>query len=306
MWVIAETTDLPTKFAKMVVTDDQGRYVLPELAEGELQGLGARLRPGQFAQGRQRARENPQPDRGDRAERGGGGGVLPRDLLVLDAARCPGQQRVPRHRPERQRHFATVDQEPVHVARRHQDRRLRRLPPARQQGDAHDRAGVQQISTSPIRPGCGASSPDRRATAMASARRPARHAARAEEFRGLDRPDRRRRIAEVEARAPAGRRAQHRRHACGIGALPRCTCTTRSPPTGAIRRSMPTARSTARPNGARITCRCSIRSTTAPSIKLSVRDPKTPSSVDDPIFGASRLLGRASRSGTARPRRTIR
>ena len=31
VWVIAETTDLPTKFAKMVVTDDQGRYVLPEL-----------------------------------------------------------------------------------------------------------------------------------------------------------------------------------------------------------------------------------------------------------------------------------
>src|SRR5882724_11271772 len=31
VWVIAETTDLPTKMAKMVVTDDQGRYVLPEL-----------------------------------------------------------------------------------------------------------------------------------------------------------------------------------------------------------------------------------------------------------------------------------
>jgi len=31
VWVIAETTDLPTKFAKMVVTDDKGRYVLPEL-----------------------------------------------------------------------------------------------------------------------------------------------------------------------------------------------------------------------------------------------------------------------------------
>jgi hypothetical protein len=25
VWVIAETTDLPTKFAKVVVTDDQGR-----------------------------------------------------------------------------------------------------------------------------------------------------------------------------------------------------------------------------------------------------------------------------------------
>jgi hypothetical protein len=31
VWVIAETTDLPTKFAKIVVTDDRGRYVLPEL-----------------------------------------------------------------------------------------------------------------------------------------------------------------------------------------------------------------------------------------------------------------------------------
>src|SRR5438094_4369600 len=31
VWVIAETTGLPTKFARIVVTDDQGRYVLPEL-----------------------------------------------------------------------------------------------------------------------------------------------------------------------------------------------------------------------------------------------------------------------------------
>src|SRR5438128_5881562 len=31
VWVIAETTDLPTKFSKTVVTDDQGRYLIPEL-----------------------------------------------------------------------------------------------------------------------------------------------------------------------------------------------------------------------------------------------------------------------------------
>ena len=31
VWVIAETTDLPTRFAKIAVTDDNGRYVLPDL-----------------------------------------------------------------------------------------------------------------------------------------------------------------------------------------------------------------------------------------------------------------------------------
>src|SRR5260370_28416095 len=31
VWVIAETADLPTKFVKIVVTDDSGRYVLPQV-----------------------------------------------------------------------------------------------------------------------------------------------------------------------------------------------------------------------------------------------------------------------------------
>src|SRR5687768_12179027 len=31
VWVIAETKDLPTPFVKIVVTDDQGRYLLPDL-----------------------------------------------------------------------------------------------------------------------------------------------------------------------------------------------------------------------------------------------------------------------------------
>ena len=37
VWAIAETTDLPTKFARMVVTDDQGRYVLPDLPAANYQ-----------------------------------------------------------------------------------------------------------------------------------------------------------------------------------------------------------------------------------------------------------------------------
>ena len=35
VWVIAETDDLPTNFRKIVVTDDAGRFVLPELPAAE-------------------------------------------------------------------------------------------------------------------------------------------------------------------------------------------------------------------------------------------------------------------------------
>ena len=31
VWVIAETTDLPTRFVRIVVSDDRGRYLLPDL-----------------------------------------------------------------------------------------------------------------------------------------------------------------------------------------------------------------------------------------------------------------------------------
>ena len=34
VWVIAETRDTPTRFARMVVTDDQGRYLVPDLPAG--------------------------------------------------------------------------------------------------------------------------------------------------------------------------------------------------------------------------------------------------------------------------------
>ena len=56
VWVIAETTDLPTKFIKSVVTGDGGRYLIPDLPEagykvwvrgyGLLDSAGATARPG--------------------------------------------------------------------------------------------------------------------------------------------------------------------------------------------------------------------------------------------------------------------
>jgi hypothetical protein len=35
VWVIAETTDLGTKMSRSVVTDDAGRYVIPDLPPGK-------------------------------------------------------------------------------------------------------------------------------------------------------------------------------------------------------------------------------------------------------------------------------
>ena len=37
VWVIAETRELPTRYAKTVVTDDQGRYVVPDLPKAKYQ-----------------------------------------------------------------------------------------------------------------------------------------------------------------------------------------------------------------------------------------------------------------------------
>src|SRR5437867_6819144 len=37
VWVIGETTDLPTKFVRIVATDDQGRYLIPDLPQATYQ-----------------------------------------------------------------------------------------------------------------------------------------------------------------------------------------------------------------------------------------------------------------------------
>src|SRR5690348_11195264 len=37
VWVIAETQDLGTRYAKIVVTDEQGRYVVPDLPDANYQ-----------------------------------------------------------------------------------------------------------------------------------------------------------------------------------------------------------------------------------------------------------------------------
>ena len=105
MWVIAETTDLPTRYAKMVVTDDQGRYVVPDLPKAKykvwVRGYGlvdsAKVdgEPGKQLN----LRAVPAPTKPRRQ-------ILSGDLLVLDAEHSDAR----RVRQRRRRHSRKVKQ----------------------------------------------------------------------------------------------------------------------------------------------------------------------------------------------------
>ena len=214
VWVVAETRDLPTKFIKIVVTDDQGRYVLPELPKANydvwVRGYGlvdsakVQSAPGKILESL----------RGRGSERKRRRRILSGAILVLDA-RDSREEPVPRHRAERQRH-AGSHQEPGAMDCNAQDARLQLVPPGRQQGDASHLQGSRQLRYELCgvdAPGAGR--PGRRK--HGAWRQRSRHAARAEEFRQLDRPDRQRRAAEVEAVSPAGGRAQRGCVDVGLG-----------------------------------------------------------------------------------------
>ena len=101
VWVIAETKDLPTNFIKIVVTDDRGRFMLPELPDANyrvwVRGYGlvdstpVQSKPGATALALNATLA--------KTPRGSGQGVSRRLLAV--AARAAGQERIPRHRRRR-------------------------------------------------------------------------------------------------------------------------------------------------------------------------------------------------------------
>ena len=182
------------------------------VARRHLRRLGARLRPGRFAQGEAlAAARRCRPRRRHRARRARGRPVLPGQLLVL-ADRAARGERVPRHRARGQRHF-TRAQESGGLDRQH-EAGLPALPPARQRGDprgaAPRRLRLRRRRVGPPGPDRPARQPDERFHGSFRAR------ARRADVRRLDRADRRRRAAAAAA-AAAGERAQRGRHAVGLG-----------------------------------------------------------------------------------------
>ena len=193
VWVIAETRDLPTRYAKMVVTDDQGRYVVPDLPKAKykvwVRGYGLV----------DSAKVDAEPGK----------------QLNLTAVAAPNDAEAAQYYPAiywysmlkipGQTSSAARSDIPdkitqVRVAHGDQEPGLRRLPPARSTRDAHDsgRARYVQVrrgglgASHPVRPGRTADGePDRRHLRQRAA----------EVFRRLDRPRGQGRTAARQAAA---------------------------------------------------------------------------------------------------------
>ena len=138
VWVIAETNDLPTRFARSVVTDDQGRYVVPDLPKAKykmwVRGYGLVNSPKVDSEPGKQLNLTAVPAPNEAR----GGAVLSGDLLVFDAEDSGSG-------PVRRQERHPGEREAVRLAQPDEEQRLRRLPSARPSRDPHDPEGVRRL-----------------------------------------------------------------------------------------------------------------------------------------------------------------
>jgi methylaspartate ammonia-lyase len=111
VWVIAETKDLPTNFIKIVVTDEQGRFALPELPSASY-AVGARLRSGRLKPVSLKPGAAQVTLRAAAATAAQEAAKVIRQLLALPP-RAAGEVDVPRYGCEGQRRREACDAEPL-------------------------------------------------------------------------------------------------------------------------------------------------------------------------------------------------
>ena len=159
MWVIAETTDLPTRFAKMVVTDDQGRYVVPDLPKAKykvwVRGYGLVDSPKVDGEpGKQLdLKAVPAPNEAAAAQ-------------YYPAIYWYSMLKIPAAEPVRRQERHSREDHPGRVAHGDQEPGLRRLPSARSARDPYDPGGVRPVRVAARRRGSAASSRARPAPLM--------------------------------------------------------------------------------------------------------------------------------------------
>ena len=211
VWVIAETTDLPTRFARMVVTDDQGRYVVPDLPKASyniwVRGYGlvdspkVKATPGKIVN----LKALVAPNEAAAAQ------YYPAIywysmMKIPEASEFGGKGEIPAKVTQSEWLNSMKNNGCVNC---HQ---LGRLPRARSRKTSRTPWASSPI---PRKRGFAASSPDNPAADVPHAVKEL-GAAPIKLFRGLDGPDRQRRAAPYEAPATARSRAQHRRHHLGL------------------------------------------------------------------------------------------
>ena len=232
VWVIAETADLGTKFAKMVVTDDQGRYVLPDRPKAKykvwVRGYGlvdsAKVdsEPGKTLN----LRATPAPNAAAAAE------YYPA-IYWYSMIKVPEKGEFPGTAANGFNPAMKSQGEFLNLVKTngcvtcHQlgNKATRTIPKALGEfKNGHEGWFTRRIQSWAGGPQHG------------QHHGPHGHAGHLEDVRRLDRPRRQGRAAGDEAAAAAGRRAQRRGHGCGTGRTRRPTCMTRPRPTSAIRR----------------------------------------------------------------------
>ena len=164
VWVIAETRDTPTRLIKIVVTDDNGRYLVPDLPKGNydvwVRGYGlidsAKVKAAPGTHVNLTALEAPNARAAAQ--------YYPAQYW-FSLMEVPPKSDFPGTGPTGQRHFAEREKPGRVDSQHHQHRRLQRLPSAGQQGDARAAAGPAARSRRPTRHGTGGFSPVRPAAA---------------------------------------------------------------------------------------------------------------------------------------------
>ena len=135
VWVIAETRDLAVRYIKTVVTDDQGRYVLPDLPKANydvwVRGYGLVDSPKVKSEpGKQlNLTAVPAPDEKAAAQ-------------YYPAAYWYAMMKIPDAEPVRRQERHSRKDQADRLAQRHEEQRLRRLPPDGPAVDAHVPAGT--------------------------------------------------------------------------------------------------------------------------------------------------------------------
>ena len=212
VWIIAETTELPTKFARIVVTDDRGRYLIPDLPKAKysvwVRGYGlvdsakVQVEPGRTID----LKAAPAASPAAAAEYYPA--VYWYSLLEIpDKSLFPGTgtNGMPVQLKSQGQWLDIVKTDGCYTCHQLGDKATRTMPPNLGKFEILGRCMGTAHSVGPGRYQHG------------DQHRQAGHAARAEAVRRMDRSHCRRRVARRAAAAAARRRTQRRRHRMGLG-----------------------------------------------------------------------------------------